>query len=209
MVSITNLGHASFLIKDDDLSLIIDPYRDGSVPGLKMPRLEANYVFCSHNHYDHDAKDLVRIIPTTHKVKFETIIVPHDHHNGAHRGLNTMHLFTIDGYRILHTGDLGCIPSVDVLEKMTGVDVLLAPINGFYTISSEELHQIINVTKPRLVIPMHYYRKEENSGYPDENQIDAFKKLVKDYNEVDDATIVLDDRLFENKVLIFNKSLGR
>ena len=61
-MKIVNLGHASFLIKGNKISVLTDPYRDDSVPGLKMPRISANYVTCSHDHYDHDAKDLVKVV---------------------------------------------------------------------------------------------------------------------------------------------------
>lgn len=209
MLTITYLGHASFLIKNDDFSLVIDPYEDNSVPGLRMPRVEANYVFCSHGHSDHNAIHLVKLLPTDNKVDYEVINVFHDHHNGAKRGLNNMHLFNIDGYRILHTGDLGHIPSEDVIKKIKGVDIMLAPINGFFTISADELCQIVKMVEPKLVIPMHYYKKEENSGYPDGGQIDIFLKLMKDYYLCENATIKVDDNLFKNKVLVFKKSLGR
>ena len=206
IMEIINLGHASFLIKGENISVVTDPYRNHSVPHLKMPRIQANYVTVSHDHYDHDAKNLVTIIPTDHELKCEAIMVAHDHHNGAHRGLNKMYLFEIDGLRILHTGDLGCIPLRNILEQMMNVDILLAPINGHFTISAEELKAIMDVTKPRITIPMHYYKKEDNSGYPDGGQIDIFKKLVGEYLEVEDR-ITVNDELFKNRVVIFNKAV--
>ena len=156
-MKITNLGHASFLFEANDVSFVTDPYRNLSVPGLRFPKVHANYVFCSHDHYDHNAKNLVNIVPTENALKYETIIVPHDHHNGANRGLNKMTVFYVDGLKIIHTGDLGCIPGQDVLDKMKDTDILLAPINGFYTISSEELFKIVELVKPRVTIPMHYF----------------------------------------------------
>ena len=206
IMEIINLGHASFLIKGENISVVTDPYRNRSVPNLKMPRVQANFVTVSHDHYDHDAKNLVTIIPTDRELKFEEILVAHDHHNGAHRGLNKMYLFEIDGLRILHTGDLGCIPLRNILEQMTNVDILLAPINGHFTISAEELKAIMDVTNPRVTIPMHYYKKEDNSGYPDGGQIDIFKKLVGEYLEVEDR-ITVNDELFKNRVVIFNKAV--
>ena len=206
-MKIINLGHASFLIKGEDISVVTDPYRNQSVPHLKMPHVEANYVTCSHDHYDHDAKNLVNIVPTDKELMYETITVAHDHHNGAHRGLNNMYLFEIDGLHILHTGDLGCIPLRDILEKMKNIDILLAPINGHFTISAKELKAIMDVIKPRVTIPMHYYKKNNNSGYPDGGQIDTFKELVGDYHEIDGYEVEINDAFFKNKVVIFNKEL--
>lgn len=206
-MKIVNFGHSCYLLKSKTVTVLIDPYRNESVPHLKLPRVEANFVFCSHDHYDHDAKNLITIVPTSEQLNVKTVVVPHDHHNGEHRGLNTMHFFDIDGYRILHTGDLGCIPSKEVLEQMKKVDILLAPINGFYTISAKELKEIMDLVNPRVTIPMHYFKKENNSGYPDGGQIDEFKSLVGDYLEVDGYEIDVDDNLFKNRVVIFKKEL--
>ena len=206
-MNIINLGHACFLFQGKDVSFLVDPYQDNSVPNLRLPRVSANYVFASHDHHDHNALNLMRLVPTDKELKYETIVVPHDHHGGAHRGLNKMHVFYVDGLKIIHTGDLGCIPSQEVLEKMKDADVLLAPINGYYTISSKELVEIINIVKPRLVIPMHYYKASNNSGYPDGNQIDIFKELVPNYLEVNDYKVAITEDLYKYDALIFNKEL--
>ena len=175
-MEIINLGHASFLIKGENISVVTDPYRNRSVPNLKMPRVQANFVTVSHDHYDHDAKNLVTIIPTDRELKFEEILVAHDHHNGAHRGLNKMFIFEIDGLRILHTGDLGCIPLRNILEKMKNIDILLAPINGFFPINPSELKEMCKIINPRIVVPMHFFMEEKNSGYPDDDMFSKFKK---------------------------------
>lgn len=206
-MNIINLGHACFLFQGKEVSFLVDPYQDNSVPNLRLPRVSVNCVFASHDHRDHNALNLVRIVPTDKELKYETIVVPHDHHGGAHRGLNKMFVFYVDGLKIIHTGDLGCIPSQEVLEKMKDVDVLLAPINGYYTISSKELVEVINIVKPRLVIPMHYYKASNNSGYPDGNQIDIFKELVPNYLEVNDYKVAITDDLYKYDALIFNKEL--
>ena len=65
----------------------------------------------------------------------------------------------------------------------------------------------MDLINPRLTVPIHYYRKEDNSGYPDGGQIDIFKSLVKEYKEVNEYTINLDDELFKNRVIILNKCL--
>ena len=205
MLKIVNLGHASFLF-EGDVSFVIDPYLDNSVPNLKMPRVSVNKVFTSHDHYDHCGVELVTLVPTDKKLKYKTIIVPHDHHNGSKRGLNKMHIFFIDGYKIIHTGDLGCIPDEEVLKEMMDTDVLLAPINGYYTISAEELVTIMNLVKPKVTIPMHFFRREENSGYPDGGQIDIFKRLVGSYKDVEDS-IIVNDELLKNRVVIFNSAM--
>ena len=207
MLKITNLGHASFLFEEENYSIITDPYLDNSVPNLKFPRISANKVLISHNHYDHCGKEHVTIIPNERDIEIKEIIVPHDHHNGAKRGLNKMHLFKMDKYLILHTGDLGCIPDESISKQLMNIDILLAPINGFYTISSKELKDLVDLIKPKLVIPMHYFKQLNQSGYPDGGQIEVFKQLIPLYLEVNDYSINVSDDLFVYHALIFNKEL--
>ena len=73
MITLTYLGHSAFLVKYNNQSFVIDPYQDNSVPGMKFPRVSANYVFSSHNHYDHNAVDLVKIEPTNEEFDYDTM----------------------------------------------------------------------------------------------------------------------------------------
>ena len=136
-MKIINYGHACFKIIDDDISLILDPYRDGSVPGLNLPKeLDANYVFKSHDHYDHDALNKVKIIRNDKSLNMMEIDLPHDDVNGAKRGRSIARLFKFSDYSICHMGDIGDVNAVINCDALKGVDIVLCPINGFYTISA-------------------------------------------------------------------------
>ena len=178
-MKIINYGHACFKIIGKDISVIFDPYKNDYVPNLRLPLgLNADFVLISHEHDDHNAKELVNISKVG-QLDFDSLILPHDKNNGLDRGMNKIHIVNIDDMKVVHLGDLGVL---DIsLLKLNDVDVLFAPINGFYTISSEELYQLIKMIKPKIIIPMHYYDSKKESGYPDNNQIEIFKKLVKDY----------------------------
>lgn len=52
------LGHACFLVEG---CLVIDPYKDGSVPGLKPLRVKAAKVICTHGHADHSGVECVEL----------------------------------------------------------------------------------------------------------------------------------------------------
>lgn len=187
MSKIVFLGHASFLIEGNRRTIVIDPYADGSVPNLTFPRgIEADQVFCSHGHYDHNAINLVKEKISPRAVQTVERVVPHDHEDGKKRGLNTIRMFDIDGYKVVHLGDTGCVPSADLLEPFINCDVLLAPINGFFTINPKELKEICNIVKPRIVVPMHYYIKEKGTGYPDDNMFEKFQKEFPKIEYLDD-----------------------
>ena len=72
----------------------------------------------------------------------------------------------VDGVKVGHLGDLGHVLSDGEAAALGGVDVLLAPVGGYYTIGPEEATR----TWPRslgraVIIPMHY--KTEALGFPD------------------------------------------
>ena len=54
---------------------------------------------------------------------------------------------------------------------------------------------------------MHYYMKENNSGYPDGNMIDEFKKLFPNYQYLDKEELNLDEYKNYKGVLIFKQPL--
>ena len=208
MSKIVYLGHASFLIKGKDFSLVVDPYQNDSVPNLIFPKIEeVDGVFCSHDHFDHNAKELVKIKNNPKQIKPLSITVPHDHENGAKRGLNKIQMFEVDGYKIVHLGDTGCVLKDSILNPIKNCDVLLAPINGFFTISPEELKAIVDIVHPRILIPMHYYMSDYQSGYQDGNMIDKFKKLFPHYQYLESEELDLEKYQDYQGVLIFKKYL--
>lgn len=202
------LGHSSFLIKSNNYSLVVDPYQNGSVPNLRFPKIEeVDKVICSHEHSDHNAREKVKIKPNPREVVVTSIRVPHDHENGAKRGLNNINIFDVDGFKVVHLGDTGCVLDEKTLEPIKNCDVLLAPINGFFTIGPNELKTIANIVKPRILIPIHYYMEKYQSGYQDGYMIDTFLKLFPDFEYLKNEELDLDQYKEFKGVLIFDKYL--
>ena len=54
-------GHSCFSVTADNYTIVLDPFADGSVPGLGNIRPEANSVLCSHYHSDHGCTDVVTV----------------------------------------------------------------------------------------------------------------------------------------------------
>ena len=186
MGKITYLGHASFLIESKDYKIVLDPYKDNSVPNLRFPRgLIVDKVFCSHSHFDHNAIELVTIKDKPNPVNPIRSIVPHDRDGGLKRGMNSIRMFDVDDYKVVHLGDTGCVPDKEDILMFKNCDVLLAPINGFFTIEPKELKEICDIINPRIVVPMHYYMKEKKSGYPDEDMFEKFKALFPNIQYLD------------------------
>ena len=93
-------GHSCFEITGNEGTVIFDPYQAGSVPGLNKLNLIGNLVLCSHEHDDHNARNCVEILPKEFKV--EKIQTYHDHHQGSHRGKNTIHILTYENMKVAY-----------------------------------------------------------------------------------------------------------
>ena len=181
-MKLINYGHACFKVIGKDITLLFDPYQDKYVPGLKLPEVDCNVLLISHLHDDHNADYLVRVHDAK-EIEIEVVEVAHDKENGQLRGLNKIHIVNVDGIRIAHFGDIGTI-DIDT-SKLMGIDIALIPINGFYTIGAKEMLELIKKISPKCVIPMHYYVKEKNIGYPDGGQIDILTDLAKDIHYIE------------------------
>lgn len=187
-MKIEYLGHACFRIDD---ALVIDPYKDGSVPGLVPLRVTAAKVICSHEHADHIGRECVKLADK--ECNFEIREVPsfHDDAGGALRGPNTIFVITSDtGEKLVHLGDLGHFPNEEQLKAISDADYLLIPVGGHYTIDAEVAVKICEAVRPKNIIPMHYRTK--TSGYPELAEVDEFLELAKERRIINKVKVISD-----------------
>ncbi len=204
-MKIINYGHACFKVIDDDFSIIFDPYRDDSVPGMTLPNdLKANFVFCSHDHYDHDAFDKVKIEQINKELNIQEFVIPHDKDGGKKRGMNVARVIRFSDYSICHLGDIGDPKSILNIEGMKNIDVVLCPINGYFTIGALEAIKLQKEMGWKLLIPMHYHIASDNSGYPDGEQIEIFLKKTNTLLW-DDNSLEINKDLFKYDAVAFLK----
>ena len=173
-MKIEYLGHACFRL---DEQLVIDPYKDGSVPGLAELRTSAVKVICTHEHADHSGRECVELVPGECEFEIEEVPSFHDDQGGALRGPNTIFVITSKGgEKLVHLGDLGHFPNEEQLKKISDADYLLIPVGGYYTIDANMAVKICEAANPKCIIPMHYLTAE--SGYPELATVDEFVKLA-------------------------------
>lgn len=178
-MNITWLGHSCFRVESRGYTAVLDPYADGSVEGLLPVRETADLVLCSHEHGDHNARDLVTLREGKAPVfRVETISTYHDDQKGAKRGPNTIHILDDGVFRAAHAGDLGCALSGEELEKLKGLDVLMVPVGGYYTIDAAQARTLVNAVKPRIVIPMHY--RGQGFGFDVLAELEDYTRLCGD-----------------------------
>ena len=168
---ITWLGHACFLLEAEGFRLVIDPYE--GVEGYPPLRVEANAVFCSHAHHDHNAVGCVTLHPAG-ETPFSVREVPtfHDAAQGALRGSNTVRIFSAGGVTAAHLGDLGHLPTPQQAAEIGAVDALLVPVGGTYTIDANEAAAVCRLLRPRCVVPMHY--RHAPYGLPEVAGVEPF-----------------------------------
>ena len=99
----------------------------------------------------------LRIARSQHAIQVTSVPAWHDDKEGHERGATAMFLLEIDGVRIVHCGDLGQTRlTVEQIEALGRVDLLLIPIGGKYTIDGRQAAEIVRQIKPRRVVPIHY-----------------------------------------------------
>jgi L-ascorbate metabolism protein UlaG (beta-lactamase superfamily) len=161
-------GHSFFEIKSKEnknqVKIAIDPFSEEI--GLKVPKVEADILLISHNHYDHNNKGAITgnyfLIdgPGEYEVKgvfVKAIKSFHDSSEGKERGENLIFKIESEDLKVCHLGDFGQKElSERQLEEIGGVDVLMIPVGGVYTISAKEAIKILEQLEPKITIPMHY-----------------------------------------------------
>jgi len=179
-VEVNYCGHSTFCLTSGGVTITIDPFNDDI--GYSKPAVSPAAVVISHEHFDHNNVGLVGGKPRVVRGladegkswstiderigPFHVTGVPttyHDNEEGKARGKNTVTVYEVEGLRVIHLGDLGHLLRDEQVRAIGAVDVLFVPVGGFYTIGPAEADQVIAQLKPRVVIPMHFKTKVNES----------------------------------------------
>ena len=184
-------GHSCFSVTADDYTIVLDPFADGSVPGLPNLALTANEVLCSHQHSDHGCTDVVKVTEKENS-PFQVAVIDtfHDDAEGTKRGPNKIHVLEAHGMRIVHFGDLGCMLTNEQIDILNKADLLMIPVGGFYTIDAVQAREIVSVLEPKVVIPMHY--RSDTFGYDVIGRLETFTEFYNNIVTYETDTLVLD-----------------
>ncbi|MEW6440941.1 MAG: MBL fold metallo-hydrolase [bacterium] len=194
------LGHASFLITTrDGTQIVMDPYESGAYGGaLAYGPIEAapQIVTISHDqHEDHNYTGSLKGSPTIVKgpgqdtirgIEIRRVRTFHDNSGGKERGENLVVCIRADGVRLAHLGDLGHVLTPEQVREIDGVDVLLSPVGGLFTIDPKEATEVAAQLRPKILIPMHY--KTAKCGFPIA-EIEAFLEGKQRVRRLADSTL--------------------
>lgn len=185
-------GHACVEIQDSKgFRIVFDPH-DGVSLGIKKPTVKADLILISHDHFDHNAAHVVakedsQTLKMFHgektikDVTVKGLLSYHDKTRGSQRGLNTIYVINVESKKIAHLGDLGDLPGEDILGELRGLDLLITPVGGRYTLEPEESWKLVELVNPLNILPIHYRVKGLQLPI---KPVEEFTKLVKGYNIV-------------------------
>ena len=202
---ITYYGLSCFKISSGEFILAFDPPSKKS--SFKSPRFRADAVLISHAHVDHSGHDQISGKENAAPVKIDGpgeyeirgvdisgIPSWHDEANGKKLGSNTIYSAELENIKICHLGDFGEKElGNETLEAIGPVDILFLPIGGKTVIDAEAASKIANQLEPKIIIPMHYEKKElavflKESGIesskPEEKLTVKKKELAEDKTRV-------------------------
>lgn len=185
------LGHSCFKLSSGDYSIVVDPYENGSVPGLRDLDVTANLCLCSHGHGDHHGDSCVTIAESFVRSPFgiEAVESWHDADCGRKRGTNSIHIFHGEGMKVIHLGDMGCRPENWQMELLREADAVMAPAGGYYTAEPSVVSEVLKEINPRIVIPMHY--RTAVSGFPVLKTCEEFLSYCSGVVRYETDTLVL------------------
>ena len=154
-------GYGCFLFSDDNNRVVFDPH-DGKSLGIFPPNTAADIVICSHNTF---ARNSFRNIRGNHTdfntVRGEQCVRGFDFtgypstsiYDG---GQNSIYRFSMDGVSIVFCGCLGALPSDDVIQSISGADIMVVPVGEYSTMPMEAVNDLIRLTSPRIIVPSEF-----------------------------------------------------
>lgn len=214
-MDISWFGQAAFRIKGKAASIVTDPFE--AKIGLKLPKVEADILTVSHDHFDHNnisavgGEPFVITGPGEYEIKGVSVVGVgsfHDDRKGEERGKNNLFNIQIDGVNVAHLGDLGQNSlSTAQVEELGAIDILLIPVGGYFTIDAATAAKIVAQLEPKIVIPMHY--QVPGLAISELEGVEKFlKEMAKETAETVQKLTITKDKLPEELQVILLERVG-
>jgi L-ascorbate metabolism protein UlaG (beta-lactamase superfamily) len=170
-VRITFIGHASFLIESPQLVRIATDYNDYVRPPVLPDIATMNHAHDTH--YTDRPDPAIKYVlrgwgespdkPAIWDLQYKDVRVrnvPTNIRNwsgGTERYGNSIFIFEIANMCIAHLGHLHHTLTQQQLNEIGRVDVVMAPVDGNYTLDLDGMFEVLTALKPQLIIPMHFF----------------------------------------------------
>ena len=170
-VRITFIGHATFVIESPQHVRIATDYNDYVRPPVTPDIATMNHAHDTHytEHPDPGIKYVLRgwgpsaEEPAIWDLKYGDVRVrnvPTNIRNwsgGTERYGNSIFIFEIANLCIGHLGHLHHTLTQSQLDAIGRLDVVLAPVDGNYTLDLDGMMEVLTSLQARLIIPMHFF----------------------------------------------------
>src|SRR5215467_3162526 len=172
-VRLTFLGHATFLIESPQLVRIATDYNDYIKPPLLPDIVTMNHAHDTH--YTDRPDPAIKYVlrgwgetadqPANWDLKYRDVRVRNVPTNirsfygstTTERYGNSIFIFEIANLCIAHLGHLHHTLTQQQLNEIGRVDVVMAPVDGSYTLDLDGMMEVLTALKAPLIIPMHLY----------------------------------------------------
>jgi L-ascorbate metabolism protein UlaG (beta-lactamase superfamily) len=170
-VRLTFIGHATFLIESPQLVRIATDYNDYVRPPVVPDIVTMNHAHDTHytDHPDPAIKYVLRgwgpspEEPAIYDLQYRDVRVRNvptnirDWSGGTERYGNSIFIFEIANMCLAHLGHLHHTLTQQQLNDIGRVDVVLAPVDGNYTLDLDGMMEVLAALKAPLIIPMHFF----------------------------------------------------
>lgn len=169
-VAITFIGHSTFLIESPGRVKIATDYNDYVVPPAVPDIATMNKAHSTHYSSSPDPriKQVLRgwgegFGPARHDVTLGDVRVRNiptnirDRGGATDRDGNSIFVFEIAGVCIAHLGHLHHTLNASQLKQLGHIDIVLAPVDGSWTLDIDGMAEVLNTIGAKIVIPMHMF----------------------------------------------------
>jgi L-ascorbate metabolism protein UlaG (beta-lactamase superfamily) len=169
-VSLTFVGHATFLIETPQGVRIATDYSDGTRPPVTPDVATMNKAHSTHFSYSPDP-GIKHVLkgwnpaggPAVHDLTVQDVRIRNVSTNIRSYGGateydgNSIFVFETAQLCIAHLGHLHHTLSPEHLKKLGRIDVLLVPVDGGYTLETFDMMEVLRSINAPLMIPMHFF----------------------------------------------------
>ncbi len=170
-VRLTFIGHATFLIESPQRVRIATDYNDYVKPPVTPDIATMNHAHDTH--YTDLPDPAIKYVlrgwgespdkPAIWDLKYRDVRVRNVPTNirtwsgGTERFGNSIFIFEIANLCIAHLGHLHHTLTQQQLNEIGRVDVVMAPVDGNYTLDLDGMMEVLTALKAQLIIPMHFF----------------------------------------------------
>ena len=181
---ITFIGHASFLIETPQGVRAVTDYNGVNVPEDPPDIATMNHAHSTH-YTDHPDPRIKYVLhgwrddgkPAQIDLVYRDLHVSNlptnirDWNGGTEYYGNSIFVFESAGLCVAHLSHLHHLLTEQDVATLGHIDVVMAPVDGIYTMSQPDMVKVLDELQPRVVLPMHY---------PSREVLDEFLALERD-----------------------------